>query len=274
MNPWLTRRVLNFAHQAGAKEAPSSTLYAMEKAIENGSDALELDVHRSKDNFLVVMHDEDVKATTNGSGFIRDLTLSELKKLDNAYNFSYPDSENNRSFPFRGYGPSDTRFTVALLEEVFQSFPDVFINLDIKEDLGYEKELYEIIMKNKMADNVIVASFHHSCLTRFRSIASFVATSASPVEVANLYQSFKQGISVVPPDFQLVQIPHFFSTQELVTKEFVQFLHANDLAVHVWTIDDPKEMEELINSGVDGIMTDCPSVLSEVLKKLNCSYLK
>lgn len=84
-NPWLSRRVLNYAHQGGAKEYPSSTLYAFRKAIENGADALELDVHRTLDGHLVVCHDSTVNRTSNGSGPIAKMTLEQLKSLDNAY---------------------------------------------------------------------------------------------------------------------------------------------------------------------------------------------
>ena len=84
-NPWLDRRVLNWAHQGGAKEAPSSTLFAMRQAVANGADALELDVHMSRDGVLMVCHDATVNRTTDGSGAIADLTFDELRRLDNAY---------------------------------------------------------------------------------------------------------------------------------------------------------------------------------------------
>ncbi|MBW3614956.1 MAG: glycerophosphodiester phosphodiesterase, partial [Actinobacteria bacterium] len=84
-NPWLERRVLNWAHQGGSREGPSSTLFAMRKAVDAGADALELDVHMSADDVLVVCHDATVERTTDGRGAIAELTLSDLKALDNAY---------------------------------------------------------------------------------------------------------------------------------------------------------------------------------------------
>src|SRR5687768_9453981 len=86
-NPWLERRVLNWAHQGGAKEAPSSTLFALRQAVANGADALELDVHMTKDGVLVVCHDATVDRTTNATGAIAELTLDDVKRLDNAYWF-------------------------------------------------------------------------------------------------------------------------------------------------------------------------------------------
>src|ERR1700687_756037 len=84
-NPWLDRRVLNYAHQGGAREAPSSTLFALHRAVAAGADALELDVHDTADGHLVVCHDETVDRTTDGKGPIADLTLADLQSLDNAY---------------------------------------------------------------------------------------------------------------------------------------------------------------------------------------------
>jgi glycerophosphoryl diester phosphodiesterase len=111
MNPWLSRRVLAYAHQGGAKEAPSSTLYAMKKAIENGATALELDVHRTLDGHLVVCHDPTVNRTSNGNGAIAKMTLDQLQSLDNAYywvpgkvvDHSQPES----AYPLRGKAPAD-----------------------------------------------------------------------------------------------------------------------------------------------------------------------
>lgn len=272
MNPWLKRKVLNFAHQGGAKEAPSSTLYAMELALKNGADALELDVHISKDGVLVVMHDEDVQATTDSEGLIRDLTLNELKSLDNAFKFSFDQEGQAKNFPYRGLAKKDNKFRVALLEEVFKSFPNTFINLDIKENLGYEQSLVQLIKKYHMDDKVIVASFHHECLVRFRLIAREIATSASPIEVASFYQSFKNSLPVKSIEFVALQIPHYVGKDELVTKDFVSFAKSNELALHVWTIDDESEMKYLAEIGVDGIMTDRPSVLSKVLRDLGCYF--
>ena len=86
-NPWLRRRVLNYAHQGGAKEAPSSTMHAFRTAVANGADALEMDVHATADGELVVCHDATLDRTTEGTGRIADHPLAHLRKLDNAHWF-------------------------------------------------------------------------------------------------------------------------------------------------------------------------------------------
>src|SRR5436305_4189313 len=109
-NAWLERRVLDYAHQGGALEAPSSTLVAFRRAVEVGADALEMDVHATADGELVVCHDATVDATTDGTGAIAAMTLAEVRNLDNGYRFT-PDGGS--TFPYRGQG-----LRVATLREV------------------------------------------------------------------------------------------------------------------------------------------------------------
>ena len=85
MNPWMERRVLNYAHQGGAREGPSSTLFARRRALDDGAVALELDLHATADRQVVVCHDATVDRTTDGTGRIADLTVDAVQALDNAY---------------------------------------------------------------------------------------------------------------------------------------------------------------------------------------------
>src|SRR2546423_5277078 len=127
-NPWLSGRVLNYAHQGGAAEAPSSTLLALHRAVEVGADALELDVHATADGHLVVCHDATVDATTDGAGPIAAMTLAEVQALDNGYRFG-----GDGDFPYRGRAPADRSLGVATLAEGLDAFPGVYLNLDIKQ---------------------------------------------------------------------------------------------------------------------------------------------
>src|SRR3954464_2038873 len=104
-NPWLERRVLNYAHQGGAVEAPSSTLFAFERAVAAGSEALEMDVHATADGELVVCHDATVDATTETTGAISTMSLEKVRRLDNAYRFAA-----DGGFPYRGRAPDDNQF--------------------------------------------------------------------------------------------------------------------------------------------------------------------
>src|SRR5205823_2895641 len=152
-NVWLERRVLNYAHQGGAAEAPSSTLFALSRAVSVGADALELDVHATADGELVVCHDATVDATTEGSGAIADMTMAEVAALDNGYRFT---TDGGATFPYRGRGRD---FGVATLRSVLEQFPSVFLNLDIKQTAPdvkpYESALAGLLRSFGRVDDVI-----------------------------------------------------------------------------------------------------------------------
>ncbi|HEV7888945.1 MAG TPA: glycerophosphodiester phosphodiesterase [Acidimicrobiales bacterium] len=258
-NPWLDRRVLNYAHQGGAKEAPSSTLHAIRAALAAGADAIELDVHASLDGELMVCHDATVDATTDGSGAIAGLTLEELQSLDNAA--SWPS--------LAGRAPADRSLGVATLREVLVAFPGVVLNLDIKqtapEVVGYEAALAGLLREFGRVDDVIVASFLDIATDRFSECAPEIATSAGTLATAGFWRAVQEGVP--PPAMRHValQVPAAYQSTVIVDERFVSAAHSAGVAVHVWTVDEPDEMRRLLDLGVDGIITDRPSVLTPLL---------
>lgn len=262
-NPWRSRRVLNYAHQGGAREGPSSTLAAMRSAVEAGADALELDVHVSADGHVVVCHDETVDRTTDGTGRIAELTLAELRALDNAYWWRPGEVVDHETgpWPLRGQG-----IGVATLDEVLEAFPGIYVNLDLKEASGYEGQVAEVLRSHDRTDDVIVASFHDEATERFRKLAPEVGTSAGTAAVAEFYFAVREGRTPSELPHVALQVPASYEGTVVVDDAFVDAAHRADLAVHVWTIDEPEEMRRLLALDVDGIVTDRPSVLAEVLR--------
>ncbi len=279
MNPWLGRRVINFAHQGGSFEGPSSTLAAIEGAMAAGANAVELDVHATRDGVLVVCHDETVDRTTDGSGEIASLDLAEVRRLDNAYWFIPGDTVTPGrppgDYPWRGRGPDDRRFGVATLDEVLASFPDVVVNLDIKRTdpdvVPYESALADLLRRHRASDRVIVASFHDVAIRRFREHAPGVATAAATDEALRWYGSIGSGEPWVPPA-QVLQIPMDLGDQRVVTPDLVLAAHAHGLAVHVWTVNGESAMEEMLDANVDGVISDRPSRLAEVLERRGATW--
>jgi glycerophosphoryl diester phosphodiesterase len=278
---WLDRRVIAYAHQGGAWEGPSSTLYAIAAALEAGATAIELDVHATADGQLVVCHDPTVDRTTNSSGRIAELTYSELAALDNAYWWApgadvSPGLDPDR-YPFRGRAPADPRFRIARLEEVLAEFPGVLLNLDIKQTAPavapYEEALATVLRRYGRVDDVIVASFIDRATDALSSFAPEIPTSAGTGAVANFFQSVRAGEE--PPAMRHValQVPASYSGMTLVDEDFVEAAHGRGLAVHVWTVEEEPEMERLCRLGVDGIITDRPSALVGVLGRLGCAWL-
>ncbi len=278
-NVWLERRVIAFAHQGGSFEGPSSTLAAIDRALRNGASAVELDVHATRDRSIVVCHDETVSRTTNHDGAIADLTLAQLKEMDNAYWWvpgapvspGLPPSQ----YPDRGKAPTDRRFSIATLEDVVLAFPGVLLNLDIKQSdpdvEPYEQLLVDELRRLECTGSVIVASFHDLAIQRFRSLAPEVATSAATGETAAFYFSLIEDAPVVPPAVAL-QVPATYDGVEVVTEQFVEAAHQGGVAVHVWTINALDEMNRLLDLGVDGIISDTPTPLARLLQERDCSW--
>ncbi|MHB1711817.1 MAG: glycerophosphodiester phosphodiesterase [Acidimicrobiales bacterium] len=271
---WMDRRVIAYAHQGGAWEAPSSTLHAIRGALATGATGIELDVHATSDGHLVVSHDPSVDRTTNGSGNFADLTLAEVRNLDNAYWWA-PGADvtpglDASDYPFRGRAPEDHAFGVATLVEVLEEFNGVVLNLDIKRTAPvvtpYEEELARLLTRFGRNDDVIVASFFDSATDAFSSFAPDIPTSAGTVAVAGFSRAVSAGEDPPPMRHVALQVPATYGELTLVDERFVEVAHRHHLAVHVWTIEEEPEMERLCDLGVDGIITDRPSALVGVLE--------
>ncbi len=264
-------------------EAPSSTLYAIECALSLGATGIELDVHATKDRELVVFHDRFVDRMTDGAGDIADLTLEELRRLDNAYRF-VPGHGAMRGlaeeqYPLRGRAPTDRRLGVATLAEVLDVVTSCALNLDIKQTAPvvapYEELLAEALRRHRRSDLVIVASFHDEATKRFSASAPEVATSPGQNEVTAFVQSVVRGEDPDPriTRHAAIQVPPRALGVDLVTESFVSVAHGLGLAVHVWTVNDQDEMRRLCRLGVDAIMTDYPSRLVAALDELGNAWL-
>ena len=254
---------LNFplviAHQGGDGVWPGETMLAYQNAVDLGVDVLEMDIHITKDGELILMHDETVDRTTDGTGEIESMTLTDLKKLDAAYDWS-PDE--GKTFPYRGQG-----IQVATLEEIFQAFPEMRMTIEIKKtNSSMAKPFCDLIREYNMQDKVLVASFHDERLKEFRTECPEVATSSAKNETTVfvlLTKAFLGGF--YSPIFYSLQVPEESGGITVMTPAFVRAAHARNLAVEPWTINDEETMRKFIEWGVDGIITDRPDILMEVL---------
>jgi glycerophosphoryl diester phosphodiesterase len=278
-SPWLERRVIAFAHQGGSYEGPSSTLAAIKHALAEGVTAIELDVHATADRQIVVCHDETVDRTTNHRGAIADLTLAQLRDMDNAYwwiaGATVTLGREPDEYVERGKAPVNREFGIVTLEEVVERFPGVLLNLDLKRT-DPDVEPYEGLLANELrrlerSSSVIVGSFHDVAVQRFRALAPEVATSAATGEAATFYFSMLEGVPSVPPVCAF-QVPAVYGDVTVVDERFVETAHDAGIAVHVWTINDPGEMRQLLDVGVDGLISDRPTPLVQVLKERDCAW--
>ena len=277
-------RVEVIAHQGGAGIHPSNTLFAMQKAAAMGVDILEMDVHRSVDGHLVLIHDDTVDRTTNGSGKVKERTAAELISLDAAYYFS-PDAdysnirekkrrhqlENQESkYPLRG-----KNIRIPLMKEVFEAFPQKRMIIEIKQKSpSMAGQFCQLIRSYHRQEDVMVGSFHQQAMDEFRESCPEVPTSATPREGLLFFLGSKLKLTrAFSPEATALQFPgamklpeslSFLGRIETVNEGLIKEAHRKNMTIHVWTINDPEEMKKLIDLQVDGIMTDYPKRLIDI----------
>ncbi|MDR3649543.1 MAG: glycerophosphodiester phosphodiesterase family protein [Acidimicrobiales bacterium] len=283
-NPWLDRRVLTYAHQCGAWEAPSSTLFALRRALALGVTGIELDVHATADRHLVVCHDSTVDRTTNGHGPIHSMTLAQVRELDNAYWFAPGGDETQdlapEAYPYRGRGPGTPDFGVATLGEVLdvlEDHPHVALNLDIKQTAPavepYEELLARELAGRQGTGRVIVASFLDVATDSFAKFAPDIATSAGTLATAMFWRAVHQAEEPPAMAHAALQVPAVQGDLVVVDELLVTAAHECGMALHVWTINDELEMARLLELGVDGIISDLPTPLVAMVKGRGLAYV-
>jgi glycerophosphoryl diester phosphodiesterase len=259
-NPFSARDgLIVFAHRGERGHYPENTLLAFEKAARHDVDALELDIHCTADGVPIVFHDATLERTTNGAGPVRSRTLAELQQLDAGYWWT---ADHGQSYPFRARG-----VTIPTLEEVLAAFPDLWINIDIKQhDTAVIPSFVQLIRRVGMASRLMVGSFDNRTVARFRAACPEVATAASLAEVRRLLAFSRLGLpQLYRGAARALQIPETYRGLRLVDERLVAAAHRCKVAVHVWTVNDLDGMRRLIHLGVDGVMTDHPARLLSLL---------
>jgi glycerophosphoryl diester phosphodiesterase len=247
-----------FAHRGGGKLWPENTLVAFQGALEQGYRYIETDIHVTADGELVVFHDSHLDRTTDGHGLVKDHSLAELQRFDAGFHFT----ADGREFPHRGTG-----VRVPTLEELLALHPELRVNIEMKpEDPAVVRRVWEFIEHHRIHDRVLIAAERTEAVRAFRRMSKgAVATSAGRREVATFWAAARVGAArLLQPPFDALQVP-VRERVEVVTPRFLAAAKRHAIHVHVWTIDDPDEMRRLLDLGVDGLMSDRPDVLSEVM---------
>jgi glycerophosphoryl diester phosphodiesterase len=256
----------NIAHRGGKYLAPENTIVGFKEGLlRAGVDVLEFDVHLTADGHLVVIHDDAVERTTDGTGLVREMTLREVKVLDAGYEFT---DDNGKTYPYRGQG-----VTVPTLEDVYRAFPETPVNIEIKEDQpGIERVLWQAIEEAGAADRTLVVSGDTSIIHRFREVSTGrVATGSSIKEILAFFLLRHLRLNrLLRPSYKALQVPERYGRiLRILTPAFVRAAHELGVRVDVWTINTEPDMRRVLGHGVDGIMTDRPDVLNQVLKSLS-----
>jgi glycerophosphoryl diester phosphodiesterase len=252
-----------FAHQGGDGLRPSNTMSAFQNAVDLGADVLEMDIHSTLDGVIVVIHDATVDRTTDGVGRVGNYRFEELQQLDAGYDWPTLEEESARTDrPFRGQG-----ITIPSLQEVFIAFPDMPMNIEIKQQSpSLATPLCIMLRTYEMTDQVLVASFHQQAINEFRQVCPEVPTAAVEGEIRTFYIFSTIGMTAVyQPIAYAFQVPEYAGDLHVVTEDFVQNAQSLNIDVHPWTINDPEQIQRMIDLGVNGIITDYPDRVLQLL---------
>ena len=239
---WLTAgRPVAIAHRGGGREAEENTWPAFENAIRLGYTHLELDVHATRDGKVVVHHDPALTRMTGDPRALADLTWAELRQIRTHKGAELP-----------------------LLADLLDRWPHAQVNIDPKSDAVVEP-LITLLKILKAAPRIGIGSFKPHRTRALRAAFPDMPWSPAHTGVAALW--FRTHLLPAPrPAFPLVQVPTQFKSIPIVTPRLIAAAHKRGIKVQVWTIDDPAAMHELLDMGVDGLMTDRPTVLKQVLQ--------
>jgi glycerophosphoryl diester phosphodiesterase len=250
-------------HRGAAGTMPENTLESFRRALEEGATFVEMDVHATRDGEIVIIHDDTVQRTTDGAGAVREMGLAELKQLDAGFRFT---ADRGATHPFRGRG-----IQVPTLREFFSDFPQARATLEIKELSAPATEtLFDLVEEFDNARQVLVAAEDDTMMNAARAVIRGrglpVATGFSLGEIGAFMTALWTG-QTLPPEVpgQALQIPRLYQGTALVTPASVAAAHGLGVEIHVWTINEVDQMKELLTLGVDGIITDYPARLRDLV---------
>jgi glycerophosphoryl diester phosphodiesterase len=236
------------AHRGFSGEYPENTLAAFRAAIAAGADMIELDVHLTRDNELVVIHDDTLERTTDGKGNVADKTLAELKRLDAGFKFN----------------PRFAGERIPTLAEVLEvARGRIRVNIELKKGKNFPYTMEDLadrtlaaVEKEKMTDQVLFSSFDPAAIDRIREIAPRLPIAVITQKPWATPEEAGGG----------KRYPTINSSFKNLTEKNVRLARAAGLQVHAWTVNAPADMEKVISLGVDGIITNHPDRLIEILR--------
>jgi glycerophosphoryl diester phosphodiesterase len=235
---------LAFAHRGGASEAPENSWAAFRHAVSLGYRYVETDVRATSDGVAIAFHDPALLRLTGRDGLVRDTPWREVRRLTLA----------------DGQG-------VPRLEELLGAWPALKWNIDVKRPEAVAP-VVEAVRRTSSAARVLLTAFSDWRVARLRrALGGATALGAGRLEVAALAVAARLGLALPTVRAHAVQVPISHRGFQVVDGRFLRACHRAGAQVHVWTVDDETEMERLLDLGVDGLMTDRPSVLREVLAK-------
>ncbi|MFZ3063724.1 MAG: glycerophosphodiester phosphodiesterase [Nitrospirota bacterium] len=226
--------ILNIAHRGASGHAPENTLPAFRLAMKQNADMIELDVHQTSDSHIIVLHDESLKIGILTKKFIREMSLKEVRKI-------------NKNIP--------------TLKQVLKLVKGkIRLNIEIKRGSGYypdiERNVYSLLKKDRLLSNTIISSFDIDCLKNLRKISDDII-------IGFLYN--KKNWNMAIKKVVALKAYSFHVSDKILSEELIAKAHKNRMRLFVYTINDVKKMWQAVELGVDGIFTDFPDRLADIL---------
>ena len=250
-------RVAAIAHRGGAALRPENTMAAFDHARTLDVDGVECDVHLSRDDVPMVIHDATLDRTTNATGPVAAHDAQALTILDAGYHF-----QNGGGFPYRGMG-----IGVPRLADVLDRHPDMPVIVEVKGDRAeVVPSILKVIRGARRPARVFIGGFSETVLGAFRAQAPEIPTGASRGEVEDAMRRAAAGQLPRRAGYALFQVPFFFRGQQILTAAFVEAATRAGIAVHSWVIDAEADIRTVVEWGVKGVISDRPEVAIRTLK--------
>ncbi len=257
--PWV------IAHGGAKKLWPENSMLAFEGSVQLGVDVLEIDMTITKDDILVCHHDNAIDRMSDGEGELGEYSYEELL----VFNFGEGFEDLEGSYPYL----EDT-VRICKLEDVFGRYPDLYYTVEIKDKGEQGRKagelLKEMVEKYQLEDRIIVACFDDETLTAFTGLEeNMIPVSASQKEATRFVITAKSLTGIFyAPEAVALQLPMDQYGIKLTRKHVINSAHRHNMAIHYWTIDDKEDMRTLIENGADGLMTDRPDIMIELLEEM------
>ena len=241
-----------FAHRGASGEFPENTMASFEAAARLGAEYFELDVHMTRDGEVVIAHDDDLLRVSGRAGAIAELSLAQVQAADAGYAFTL---DGGATFPFRERG-----IKIPRLAELLGAFPKARFNIEPKQTApSVIPAMLKVIDRAGARRRVLVAGEQQPPIDEIRALAPGMPTSFPYGEVAEFLQAMAANETGYKPRADALQIPPEYQGWKLATPEVLAFARGLGVEVHVWTVNDPAEMNALLDIGVTGIFTDFPA---------------
>ncbi|MGB0429977.1 MAG: glycerophosphodiester phosphodiesterase [Bacteroidia bacterium] len=252
------------AHGGAKALFPENTMVAFDGAVKIGIDVLEMDVSLTKDSILVCHHDETIDRMSNGEGKVIDYTFTDLKAFN--FGFSFEDINGNKPY-------ENEKVEITALEDVMLKYNQYPMVIEIKNSGDAGKKAADILMNliitHLTKSSVIIASFSDEIIDYINDKEQGFLVSTAESEARKMVITTKSGMGIFyKPKAMALQLPIESAGLDLTKKRVIKNAHKRNMAIHYWTINDKENMKLLIENGADGLITDRPDLMNQVLLEM------